>query len=401
MTNEQIIKLVKTEEGFRAQFNFDGVQLDTPILGTWDKPLFFGKEIAKFLGYVSPKNALLLHVNPKYKTTLQCISKTVSYHEGKQVLISEPGLYSLAMNSNLPRAQIFQDKVYEVILPELRKYGQVSLRDQLTESMALLAIKDEELNKEREAKKVAEFRSLTLHKLCVNYQERFKTQIFYCVTSKVMARDNEFKIGGVDHKSMLKKRLAMYNTGNSGVHPELEMQFCILVEVANYKQMETRIKELLAPFRSKRHGNTENFNIHFKVLLPLINLVSENYNEEIDKLNDYLKKLLETQTLQYIEPEEIDFINLDAIPDNLNIEVTKRKFGSSTVKKVKVSDLTNDELMDVLKNLLSTKLMDELTVRRTELEQLLEATFIISSNKRRIWDIAKSLIEERGKVPKY
>ncbi len=75
----------------RAIFNLDGVTLDTPIMGTWDKPVFFGKEIVEFLGFKKPKDALQQHVKPKYKTTL----------------VNEPGLYSLAMHSRLPRAEDF------------------------------------------------------------------------------------------------------------------------------------------------------------------------------------------------------------------------------------------------------------------------------------------------------
>lgn len=163
-----------------------------------------------------------------------------------------------------------------------------------------------------------------------------------------------------------------------------------------------RMKELLVPFRSKRHGNTENFNIHFDILKPLIEIVSENYNEEIDKLNEFLKKLLETHTEQYMTPVKIVPIDVDSIPDNLNVEVmVTREFGSTRSKKVKVSDLTDNELKAVLNQVLSTKWEDTSTIRRTELEKILEATFIISSHKRRIWDMAKSLIEDQGKVPKY
>ncbi len=122
------------------------------------------KRNSRILGFKKPKDALQQHVKPKYKTTLSKVlekkvdpnsgstffSETISYNDGKQVMIYEPGLYSLAMHSRLPRAEIFQDKIYEVILPELRKYGQVSLQNELTRSMSLLAIKDTELEQERQ-----------------------------------------------------------------------------------------------------------------------------------------------------------------------------------------------------------------------------------------------------------
>jgi hypothetical protein len=123
-----------------------------------------------------------------------------------------------------------------------------------------------------------------------------------------MAKDNEFKIGGVENHSLLKKRLSMYNTGNSGVHSELTMFFVYFAEVANYKQMEMRVKELIHPFRSKRNANSENFNLHFNILKPVVEMVSENYNEEIDKLNGFVQALLETHTSEYVEPVEVEAI---------------------------------------------------------------------------------------------
>lgn len=393
------------------------------VVGTDNDPWFCGKDVCDILNYSNHRKAIFDNVEPDCKKELAKIGVTpevtpiFTHNEGQMAYINEEGLYSLIFACKLPVAKAFKKWVMRDVLPSIRRNGEYKFEKILSESMSLLAIKDDECVKTRlmlekeikakeealQQKRIAEFRSLTLNKLCINYQERVKTQIFYVVSSEVMARDNEFKVGGVENKHLLKKRLSMYNTGNSGVHPELTMNFILLIEIANYKQMEMRMKELLVPFRSKRHGNTENFNIHFDILKPLIEIVSENYNEEIDKLNEFLKRLLETHTEQYMTPVKIVPIDVDSIPDNLNVEVmvTRRKFGSTKSKKVKVSDLTDNELKDVLNQVLSTKWEDTSTIRRTEIEKILEATFIISSHKRRIWDMAKLLIEDQGKVPKY
>ena len=438
------------------------------IIGDYETPWFSGKEMCTALGYKDTQNALFTHVKPKHKQTLSELTKlgpatcpnfvgsfeplkNPTYHEGKAVYISEHGAYHLAMKCQLPIGGDFRDWLAEDVIPSLRKTGQYKLikekDDKLSESLSLLALKQDELvlkqdelvlkqdelalerkegvktrsmlkktEEEKEEavrqqliaeqqKKVAEFRSVTLNKLCVNYQERIKTQIYYIVTSEVMARDGEFKIGGVESKSLLKKRLSMYNTGNSGVHPELVMNFVFLVEVANYKQMEMRMKELLLPFRSKKHANTENFNIHFDILKPLSEIVSENYNDEIDTLNGFLKRLLETHTEKYMTPMTIPpTINSDSIPDTLELTVTRRAFGTAKNEKTKISDLSNEELKQVIDQVLSTKwgnLIDGSIIRRSDLEKILEASFIISSHKRQIWDLAKPQIENAGKVPKY
>ncbi len=343
--------------------------------------------------------------------------KNLSYNDGKAVYVNEPGLYALIMKSKAPFAEAFQDLVYEVILPSIRQHGTYTLEKEFEEKLTIekqkVELKDQALTKANEEKeealklrRVAEFRALTLNKLCVNYSERVKTQVFYIVTSKAFSKDNEFKIGGVDSVSQLKKRLSVYNSGNSGVHPELQMYFVFLIEVANYKQMESRMKELLIPFRSKRNANSENFNIHFDILKPLTELVADHYNEEIEKLNDFLKMLLETHTEQYMSSGELPSVDPELMPSHLNVEVavTKRKFGEVEGKKIKISDLNQEELKQVIEQVLETKWGGTgkgTAINRSDLEQILEATFIIASHKRRVWDVAKVSIKEAGKTPRY
>jgi prophage antirepressor-like protein len=404
------------------------------IVGTFKQPYFCGRDICEILGYENIQQALYLHVKQKHKKELKALKEEVqlisnctsfgsnhlenlSYNDGKAVYVNEPGLYSLIMKSKAQFAEAFQDLVYEVILPSIRQHGTYTLEKEFEEKLAISKHeKEQEIkarqkaeNEKEEAlklRRIAEFRALTLNKLCVNYSERVKTQVFYIVTSKAFSKDNEFKIGGADSVSQLKKRLSVYNSGNSGVHPELQMYFVFLIEVANYKQMESRMKELLVPFRSKRNANTENFNIHFDILKPLTELVADHYNEEIEKLNEFLKMLLETHTEQYMSSGELPEIDPELMPSHLNVEVavTKRKFGEVKGKKIKISDLNQDELKQVIEQVLETKWGGTgkgTPVRRSELEQILEATFIIASHKRRVWDVAKVSIEEAGKTPRY
>ena len=53
--------------------------------------------------------------------------KNLTYHTGKAVYIIK-GLYSLIMkSSNVPFAEDFQDLVFEVILPSIRKHGKYQM----------------------------------------------------------------------------------------------------------------------------------------------------------------------------------------------------------------------------------------------------------------------------------
>jgi hypothetical protein len=102
------------------------------------------------------------------------------------------------------------------------------------------------------------------------------------------------------------------------------------------------------------------------------------YNEEIEKLNEFLKMLLETHTEQFMSSGELLEIDPDSMPSHLNVEVsvTKRKFGG---KKVKISDLNQEELKQVIEQVLETKWGNSgkgTPVKRSELEKILEASFI-------------------------
>ena len=114
------------------------------IVGTYDDPYFCGKDVCTILEYKDVKDALQKNVKPKYKKDLKTIIEELegvspsnsiigipnqkpSYHDGKAVYVSEPGLYALIMKSRTSFAETFQDFVYEQILPSIRKRGRFQL----------------------------------------------------------------------------------------------------------------------------------------------------------------------------------------------------------------------------------------------------------------------------------
>ena len=400
------------------------------LAGTIDDPYFCGKDVCEILGYKDIKQALQDNVKPKHKKDLKSLNEAgvcglstplgssilkISYNEGKAVYINEPGLYSLIMKSKAQFAEAFQDLVYEVILPSIRKYGNFSLEQEFQQKLAIkdkelllkdkefqqkLLLKDEELKQANQDKKICEARTLMIEQLSTAHRERLKTQIFYIVTSKAMAKDGDFKIGGTDSAASVKKRLSIYNTGSSGVNPDLSFYFVALFEVSNYKQVESRVKELLSSFRSKRNPNTENFNLHYNIFRPLIELIVENYTEEIDKLNEFIKAFLETHTTEYMEHVIPEAIDPEDMPSEYKVTVTKRRFGEQANEKIKLSELDDTELKEVL-----TTVVEEMTskiVKRVDIEKILiDSNYAIMSHKRRIWDLAKEIIKSQGKEGKY
>lgn len=88
-------------------------------------PWFVGKDVADCLGYSNPQKAIRDHVRDKNKT----VNDSFIVNGTKGLLINEPGLYALIMRSKLPTAEMFQDWVYEEVLPSIRKTGSYSVKE--------------------------------------------------------------------------------------------------------------------------------------------------------------------------------------------------------------------------------------------------------------------------------
>jgi prophage antirepressor-like protein len=84
-----------------------------------DSPWFVGRDVATILGYSNPQKAIRDHVDDEDKTVND--SFTVNGTQG--LLINESGLYSLILQSKLPRAKAFKRWVTSEVLPSIRKTG--------------------------------------------------------------------------------------------------------------------------------------------------------------------------------------------------------------------------------------------------------------------------------------
>ena len=108
-------------------FKFENYNIN--IVGNNDKPMVFGSQIATALGYIKPRNAVLMHIWDANKMTLSAYisvcptaGRTMDLHPNT-ILINEMGLYQLIFNSKLEKAKQFQQWVLSVILPSIRKTG--------------------------------------------------------------------------------------------------------------------------------------------------------------------------------------------------------------------------------------------------------------------------------------
>jgi prophage antirepressor-like protein len=94
--------------------------------------LFYAKDVAESLAYSNTKKAIQTHVWKRNKTTLgelkvgPKLGPTLD-RQPNAVFLKEPGLYQLIFNSKLPIAEAFQDWVFSVVLPTIRKTGSYKL----------------------------------------------------------------------------------------------------------------------------------------------------------------------------------------------------------------------------------------------------------------------------------
>lgn len=338
------------------------------LQGTTETPYFCGKDVCEILGYVNDKKALQVHVKPKHKLSLNQLvdlEKTqhsvklgkdisnITYHEGKTVYVSEPGLYSLIMHSRTAFAESFQDIVYEQILPSIRKCGSFHL------------VKELEL-KNKELEDIKEY-NLTLRDLVIPETKRTHEEIIYISTSKNYAKQNRFKIGGVEGFNKLKGRLSQYN-GRSAAGDE--WYFTSYFKVASYRDCERRICDVMHRFRDKKLK--EIYIMHYDNIQEFVKYIVDHYTDEISLFDESLNMLISNLNKHNMKP---------IVPDPCT-EIMSSKL-DKTIDIVKSEDVITKQLKDYLDALPSGTI-----VNRSDAIDKLE----IKTNKRGFWRWLKDLI---------
>lgn len=106
---------------------FENKQVDAFNLNgeTW----FKAKQVAEILGYSDPNQTIRKNVHEQDRKTLEEIRGRLVDHpfspneQGQQILINEPGIYSLVLKSKKPEARKFERWVTTEVLPTIRKRG--------------------------------------------------------------------------------------------------------------------------------------------------------------------------------------------------------------------------------------------------------------------------------------
>jgi hypothetical protein len=127
--------------------------------------------------------------------------------------------------------------------------------------------------------------ALNFQQLAISDIHLEQTQIIYIATSPNYAKQNRFKVGGVQAKKYLKSRLSSYNT-RSAVGDFF--YYSDVFTVIEYRQIEERLKCLLKRFRDKQ--TKEMYIMYYLDLKYIVKYLCDHLSDEVDEVN---KKLAE------------------------------------------------------------------------------------------------------------
>ena len=236
------------------------------------------------------------------------------------------------------------------------QFREKNLKDQIKE-------RDDRIKERDERIKVNEDYTLLLKDLMIDDQKREMTQVIYISTSKNYARQNRFKVGGVESESKLISRLSTYNSRSAAGD---EWFFSDIFMVADYHQIETRLKDIMGRFRDKKRK--EIYVLHHTNLNYVVRYLCEHYNEEVDEVNAKLSEFISNLHPHHLrpivlEPLTLHFFNATNLEEDGTVTNTafqagsQREFKELLKKYVERLDSTTTEIT-------KKKVFDDLRVKK-------------------------------------
>lgn len=236
-------------------FKFNNSEIS--VLGTKETPMFFGSQIAKALGYINTRDAIIHHVWEKNKTSISEYKKNIKGSDSRPldhlhpqtVLISEPGIYQLIFASKLEKAKKFQDFVFSEVLPTIRKKGSYQLPKLINNQFVIL-------------------NEQNLHEKVVNYLRKYYEDALFNSTLGELQDTSE-------------KRINAYELGYCPGIPDL----IIYEHSKDYNGLTIEFKTPKGtnyPTEKQISVNNKLSDRGFKTI------ISDDYDDIIIKINDYL-----------------------------------------------------------------------------------------------------------------
>jgi len=234
-------------------------------------------------------------------------------------------------------------------------------------------------------------KTLVLENFTARIKPRTKTQVFYIATSTNYAQQNRFKFGGVENENKLNGRLATYNTGR--IYDD-KFYFSYITKVVNYRQIEQRLKDILPIFlKDGENYKKEMVHCHYNALLKIIEFILNNYNQEIEFINDFVKQVIE-DTLNSIPviPEPIKTNLLEITISRNRSQITTHYINLDKYEETKQKQIISNILEEFEK---IKKLANENNkcIKRKDFEKFVKdkKNYIVPSRK--LWKILKKLMQ--------
>ena len=103
------------------------------------QPYFVGNDVAKVLGYRSPRHAINKYVNEGDKM----VNYSFTVNGTPPILINETGVYSLMLSSHLPIADKFERWIASEVLPSIRRHAIGEALPDMDESARIFGLERE------------------------------------------------------------------------------------------------------------------------------------------------------------------------------------------------------------------------------------------------------------------
>jgi prophage antirepressor-like protein len=387
-----------------------GMNHQVKLSGSIEDPYFCGKEVCIILGHKNPKQALLTHVDEEDKKDLKTLQlgnlndpnllgqldHNLNYHDGKAVYISETGLYSLILSSQVSFAKEFKKLVCKTILPSIRKYGSFQVESQLSLVMEQLAIKDkseEEMRVRAEkAEKQAEEQRLLKEQAEIEAKDKLQRALkfnqatkqvepqeyIYIATTEQYMVETKFKPGGCGTFDLVKSRLSQYNSGKSDSNSHF---FVYLRKVVSYRAIEQALAATLGGFRE--NANKELYIINYDWLVKCLDAIIDHNAEFLLFVNLNRNQMVEDTMNK--EPVIVAPLRLE------KIRVIYQRIGE---EEVELTTILEQDTIDAIKDAMVVFNPDNNVVKRVAFENHLKESHPevkIDQRKRIIWDIVKKI----------
>ncbi len=137
-------------------FQYDGDSVYVAFHDKTNEPFFHAKQMCKLLEYEKPNDALKRHVKEQNIIQLQNIVSNykILYKnvQGHTKFLTEAGMYQLILKSKMQKAQEIADWITDIVMPNIRRYGNYHVTNELEEKVEKLTNIIEEKNEVIEKK---------------------------------------------------------------------------------------------------------------------------------------------------------------------------------------------------------------------------------------------------------